>query len=133
MRAHTHIHPYNHRDVRERKKNLLRYTPDVARAIAAVLNGVNKRKRFIEGGAAAEEDEEGAHAGQQQRPKDEKQAKLYEEIEKRWRATTTSGALASSSLLGLVTEAGNMNTFDVSKFSPFFCLLRHTSLFKAHA
>ena len=44
------------RDVRERKKNLLRYTPDVARAIAAVLNGVNKRKRMVQGEVVEEDD-----------------------------------------------------------------------------
>lgn len=51
--------PCKIRDVRERKKNLLRYTPDVARAVAAVLHSVHKRKRGMAGGAG-DDDEEAA-------------------------------------------------------------------------
>lgn len=98
------------RDVRERKKNLLRYTPDVARAIAAVLNGVNKRKRMVQG-EVVEEDDGGGRGKQPVRPKDAKQAKLYEEMERKW---TAAAGGASSSLLGLVGEAEDMFTFDVS-------------------
>lgn len=54
--------------MRERKKNLLRYTPDVARAVAAVLNSVNKRKRGLAGEAG--DGEEGTQ------PRDAKQAKV---------------------------------------------------------
>lgn len=97
------------RDVRERKKNLLRYTPDVARAIAAVLNGVNKRKRMVQG-EVVEEDDGGGRGKQPQRPKDDKQLKLFEEMEKKWVAAVGG---VSSSLLGLVGEAEDLASFDV--------------------
>jgi len=97
------------RDVRERKKNLLRYTPDVARAIAVVLNGINKRKRMVQG-ELVEEDDGGGRGKQPQRPKDAKQLKLYVEMERKWAAAAGGG---SSSLLGLLGEAEDLATFDV--------------------
>ncbi len=106
-----------HSDVRERKKNLLRYTPDVARAIAAVLNGVNKRKRLL-AGEVVEEDDGGGRGKQQMRAKDEKQAKLYEEIERKWTAAAGAASSSSSSsssqtwALDLVQQAGDMPVFD---------------------
>lgn len=87
----------------------------MARAIAAVLNGVNKRKRMVQG-EVVEEDDGGGRGKQPQRPKDAKQLKLYEEMERKWVAAVGG---ASSSLLGLVEEAEDLASFDVRM--PCFC------------
>lgn len=60
--------------MRERKKNLLRYTPDVARAVAAVLHNVHKRKRGMAGGGVRGDEEEEEEEGL--RPRDAKQVKV---------------------------------------------------------
>jgi hypothetical protein len=40
------------RESKERKKSLLRYTPDVSRALAAVVEAMRKRQREAEKGEA---------------------------------------------------------------------------------
>ena len=81
----------------------------MARAIAAVLNGINKRKRMVQG-EMVEEDDGGGRGKQPQRSKDAKQLKLYVEMERQWVAAVGG---ASSSLLGLLEEAEDLAIFDV--------------------
>lgn len=57
-----------------------------------------------------EEDDGGGRGKQPQRPKDAKQLKLYEEMERKWVAAVGG---VSSSLLGLLGEAEDLATFDV--------------------
>jgi len=61
-------------------------------------------------GEVVEEDDGGGRGKQPQRPKDAKQLKLYEEMERKWVAAVGG---VSSSLLGLVGEAEDLATFDV--------------------
>lgn len=85
----------------------MRYMPDVSRAIAAVLNSINKRKRIVKCENWTSTNTDGFSQPQSAR---HKQAKLFDFIERKWDTTPHT---FMSSHLNLVEEARNMALVDV--------------------
>lgn len=91
--------------------------PDVSRAIAAVLNSINKRKRIVNSENWTRSNTDGFSQPQSAR---HKQAKLFDFIERKW---DTNPHTFMSSHLNLVEEARNMDLVDVRTVPEYDALI----------